>query len=82
MLDHAVGPTVIKRLLEGMTAFLDKNASRGWSRLEDFRGLRRERVVGHSQIRRPEDSDYHGGYDTYEGYAGPAEGAKETTPRG
>jgi dihydroorotate dehydrogenase len=73
MLDHAVGPNVIRRLLAGMTEFLEKNASRGWTRLEDFRGLRRDRVVPHSQIRRPEDSDYHGGYESYEGYAAPAE---------
>ena len=73
MLDHAVGPSVIKRLLAGMTEFLDKNAHRGWRRLEDFRGLSREKVVGHSHIRRPEDSDYHGGYENYEGYAEPAE---------
>jgi dihydropyrimidine dehydrogenase (NAD+) subunit PreA len=81
MLDHAVGPNVIQRLLKGMTEFLDKNASRGWRRLDDFRGLRRDRVVGHSQIRRPDDSGYHGGYEEYEGYAAPAEGADRTTPR-
>jgi hypothetical protein len=75
MLDHAVGPNVIKRLNDGMREFLEKNAHRGWTKLEDFRGLRRERVVSHSQIRRPEDSDYHGGYETYEGYASAAETA-------
>jgi dihydroorotate dehydrogenase len=75
MLDHAVGPNVIKRLVQGMGEFLEKNAGRGWKRLEDFRGLRRDRVVGHSQIRRPEDSAYHGGYEVYEGYAEPAEAA-------
>jgi dihydropyrimidine dehydrogenase (NAD+) subunit PreA len=73
MLDHAVGPNVIKRLLAGMSEFLEKNAARGWRRLEDFRGLRRDRVVAHSQIRRPENADYHGGYEEYEGYAQPAE---------
>jgi dihydropyrimidine dehydrogenase (NAD+) subunit PreA len=72
MLDHAVGPNVIKRLLSGMREFLERNAHRGWSKLEDFRGLRRDRIVAHSQIRRPEDSDYHGGHETYEGYAEPA----------
>jgi dihydroorotate dehydrogenase len=73
MLDHAVGPNVIKQLVSGMTAFLEKNAERGWSRLEDFRGIRRDRVVSHSQIRRPDDSEYRGGYDeSYEGYAQPA----------
>jgi dihydropyrimidine dehydrogenase (NAD+) subunit PreA len=73
MLDHAVGPNVVKQLVAGMTEFLEKNAERGWSRLEDFRGLRRDRIVSHSQIRRPEDSEYRGGYDeSYEGYAQPA----------
>jgi dihydropyrimidine dehydrogenase (NAD+) subunit PreA len=64
MLDHAVGPNVIKNLVRGMEEFLEKNAHRGWKSLEDFRGLRRNRVVPHSQIKRPEDSDYHGGYET------------------
>jgi dihydroorotate dehydrogenase len=73
MLDHAVGPNVIKRLVAGMGEFLERNASRGWRTLEDFRGLRRDQVVGHSQIRRPDDSDYHGGYEVYEGYAEAAE---------
>jgi len=71
MLDSAIGPNVIKTLKEGMAAFLDKNAHRGWNRLDDFRGLRRDRVVGHSQIKRPDTVDYHGGYDA-EGYAVPA----------
>jgi dihydropyrimidine dehydrogenase (NAD+) subunit PreA len=73
MLDHAVGPNVIKGLIEGMTQFLDANAHRGWNKLDDFRGLRRDRVVGHSQIKRPDTSDYHGGYDSedLEGYARP-----------
>jgi dihydroorotate dehydrogenase len=70
MLDHAVGPNVIKALVQGMRAFLEKNASRGWTKLEDFRGLRRDRIVAHSQIRRPADSDYQGGYEA-EGYAQP-----------
>jgi dihydropyrimidine dehydrogenase (NAD+) subunit PreA len=68
MLDHAVGPNVIKALTAGMQRFLEQNAAKGWTKLEDFRGLRRDRVVSHSKIRRPEDSDYAGGY-TAEGYA-------------
>ena len=44
------------------------------SRVDDFRGLRRERIVSHSQIRRPEDSDYQGGYEAQEGYAAPVRG--------
>jgi dihydroorotate dehydrogenase len=71
MLDHAVGPNVVKRLVAGMREFLEKNASRGWTQLEDFRGLRRERVVSHSQIRRPDDKEYAGGYESHEGYAAP-----------
>ena len=65
MLDHAIGPNVIRQLLAGMQQTMD---ARGWSTLEDFRGMRRDRVVAHSQIRRPDSKAYHGGYDT-EGYA-------------
>lgn len=68
MLDHAIGPNVIKTLISGMTEFLDKNAHRGWRCLEDFHGIRRDRIVPHSQIKRPEESEYHGGYEA-EGYA-------------
>src|SRR4051794_3613531 len=73
MLDHAVGPTVIKQLLAGMTEFLDRNAARGWKSLEDFRGLRRNAIVPHSQIKRPDQAGYHGGYEeeAAEGYARP-----------
>jgi hypothetical protein len=72
MLDHAVGPNVIAALADGMTAFLERNAGRGWTSLADFRGLRRGRVVPHSQIGRPDASAYNGGYDDAveaEGYA-------------
>jgi dihydroorotate dehydrogenase len=68
MLDHAIGPNVIKRLTDGMREFLDRQAGRGWHTLEDFRGRLRHRVVAHSQIKRPDEKDYHGGYDA-EGYA-------------
>ncbi|HET7291407.1 MAG TPA: NAD-dependent dihydropyrimidine dehydrogenase subunit PreA [Vicinamibacteria bacterium] len=71
MLDHAVGPNVIKRLVAGMREFLEKNAARGWTTLESFRGIRRERIVSHSQIRRPDDKEYAGGYEVHEGYAAP-----------
>lgn len=76
MLDHAVGPNVIRRLNDGLREFLERNAAR-FKSVEDFRGLLRERVVSHSQIRRPDDKDYAGGYETYEGYAAP-----ETNPAG
>ena len=36
--------------------------------VDDFRGLRRDRVVTHSRIRRPDAKAYHGGYEA-EGYA-------------
>jgi dihydropyrimidine dehydrogenase (NAD+) subunit PreA len=65
MLDSAVGPNVIKRLTADMAATMDK---RGWTSLDDFRGLLRDRVVAHSKIRRPDADAYHGGYDA-EGYA-------------
>jgi dihydroorotate dehydrogenase len=68
MLDHAIGPNVIKNLIKGMEEFLEKHADRGWHSLEDFRGLRRDSVVTHSQIRRPEEKSYHGGHEA-EGYA-------------
>ncbi len=70
MLDHAIGPNVIKGLLSGMTEAMDRH---GWNTLEDFRGLRRDRVVTHSKIRRPDAKAYHGGYES-EGYA--QEGAR------
>lgn len=65
MLDHAVGPNVIKTLTTGMSEFMEQ---RGFASLEDFRGLRRDRIVAHSQIKRPETKEYHGGYEE-EGYA-------------
>ena len=74
MLDHAIGPNVIRNLTTGMAEFLDRNAERGWTSLDDFRGIRRSRVVAQSAIRRPEAKDYHGGYEEQEdaeGYAEP-----------
>ncbi len=72
MLDHAIGPNVIKKLNQQYREFLEKHeASDGWHSLEDFRGLRRDRVVLQSDIRRPNPSDYAGGYDVVEGYAAP-----------
>src|SRR5688500_7724348 len=71
MLDRAIGPSVIKALNEGLAAFLEANAERGWKTVEDFRGLRRDRVVTHSKIRRPDGKGYFGGQDAPEGYAAP-----------
>jgi dihydropyrimidine dehydrogenase (NAD+) subunit PreA len=75
MLDHAVGPNVIKRLLDGLDQFFETHADKGWTSIEDFRGIRRDRVVLQSQIRRPSDADYHAGYEGAEGYAAPEEGS-------
>lgn len=71
MLDHAIGPNVIKALTTGMTEFMDH---RGFRSLNEFRGMRRDRVVAHSQIKRPDTVEYHGGYadEEHEGYATPA----------
>jgi dihydropyrimidine dehydrogenase (NAD+) subunit PreA len=71
MLDHAVGPNVIANLKAGMTATMERF---GWSTLDDFRGLRRNRVVAHSEIRRPDADAYHGGYEA-EGYASTGDAA-------
>ena len=72
MLDHAIGPNVIKRLNEQYREFLEKQeTANGWHSLEDFRGSRRDRVVLQSQIRRPDTADYQGGYELVEGYAAP-----------
>jgi dihydropyrimidine dehydrogenase (NAD+) subunit PreA len=65
MLDHAIGPNVIKALTAGMAQAMERH---GWKSLDDFRGLRRDRVVVHSKIRRPDAKAYHGGYEA-EGYA-------------
>jgi dihydropyrimidine dehydrogenase (NAD+) subunit PreA len=71
MLDHAIGPNVIRDLTTGLAEFLDRNADRGWTRLEDFRGHNRGRIVPQSAIRRADDAAYHGGFaeDDAEGYA-------------
>jgi dihydropyrimidine dehydrogenase (NAD+) subunit PreA len=65
MLDHAIGPNVLRGLLSGMTEAMERY---GWKALDDFIALRRARIVAHSQIRRPDGESYYGGYET-EGYA-------------
>jgi hypothetical protein len=69
MLDHAIGPNVLRELNDGLTRFLEKHAAEGWTCLDDFVGVRRDRVVSQSQIRRPDEKAYHGGHETAEGYA-------------
>jgi len=76
MLDHAIGPNVINALNAGLTQFLQAHADRGWTRVEDFIGLRRANVVAQSQIRRPDEKEYHGGHEAAEGYSLPEEPAK------
>jgi dihydroorotate dehydrogenase len=71
MLDQAIGPNVIKKLIAGLDRFIEGHASDGWKSVEDFRGIRRDRIVLQSEIRRPESADYHSGYETVEGYAAP-----------
>jgi len=71
MLDQAVGPHVIARLNAGLDAFPERHAADGWRSVEDFRGIRRDRVVLQSAIRRPDASEYEGGYEHAEGYAAP-----------
>jgi dihydropyrimidine dehydrogenase (NAD+) subunit PreA len=68
MLDHAIGPNIIARLIVGMRETMERHE---WQSLEDFRGMRRAAIVAHSKIRRPDAGAYHGGYET-EGYAGEA----------
>src|ERR671937_2936216 len=75
MLDHAIGPNVIRELNTGLSAFLEKHADRGWTRVDDFVGIRRDRVVAQSKIRRPTEKDYRGGYEA-EGYAAEELGVK------
>jgi dihydroorotate dehydrogenase len=69
MLDHAIGPNVIKALNAGLTRFLERHADKGWTSVDDLIGLRRDRVVAQSQIRRPDEKEYHGGHEATEGYA-------------
>ncbi|MDQ3069096.1 MAG: NAD-dependent dihydropyrimidine dehydrogenase subunit PreA [Acidobacteriota bacterium] len=63
MLDHAIGPNVIKALNDGLMAFIERHDGKGWTSVEDFRGSRRDRVVAHSQIKRPDEKTYHGGHE-------------------
>jgi len=81
MLDRAIGPNVITSLIDGYRQFLERHADRGWTTLEHFRGLLRDRVVAHSKIRRPDAKEYQGGYEPQEGYA-ESESAPATPSRG
>src|SRR5881392_2785976 len=50
MLDHAIGPSVIRQLNDGLARFLEAHADKNWTRVDDFVGLRRDRVVAQSKI--------------------------------
>src|SRR5207237_5245584 len=52
MLDQAVGPNVIRKLLAGLDRLLEEHAGE-LKMVEDFRGIRRDRIVLQSEIRRP-----------------------------
>ncbi|MEM9732664.1 MAG: tRNA-dihydrouridine synthase [Pseudomonadota bacterium] len=53
-----VGIKLIQELKEDLLDYMERH---GHSSIEDFRGIARERIVEHSQVRRKSD-DYHGGY--------------------
>src|SRR5437773_6526199 len=73
MLDHAIGPNVIRQLNQGLARFLETHAGNGWRRVDDLIGVRRDRVVAQSKVRRPDEKEYYGGHHTAEGYAAPEE---------
>ncbi len=79
MLDQAVGPNVIHGLNEGLKNFLERHADKGWTKIDDVIGMRRNNVVAQSQIRRPSGKGYSGGYVT-EGYAPPADNGPKPAP--
>jgi dihydropyrimidine dehydrogenase (NAD+) subunit PreA len=58
MLDHAIGPNVIQQLLSGLEQFLEHHAKDRWHSVDDFRGLRRDRIVAHGEIKRPDTREY------------------------
>jgi dihydropyrimidine dehydrogenase (NAD+) subunit PreA len=68
MLDKAIGPNVVRGLIDGMETFLDTHADRGWTSLDDFRGLRRNAIVAQSEIGRPVKREVDPD-DPAEGYA-------------
>src|ERR1041385_5875334 len=50
MLDHAVGPNVIRALNAGLTRLLESRGDKGFRSLTDLIGIRRDRVVAQSKI--------------------------------
>ncbi|MEM7528396.1 MAG: tRNA-dihydrouridine synthase [Pseudomonadota bacterium] len=54
-----VGVKLIQELKEDLNEYLER---KGYASIEDFRGIARERIVEHSQVRRKSDA-YNGGYE-------------------
>ena len=54
-----VGVKLIQELTEDLRDYMDR---KGYSSIEDFRGIARDRIVEHSQVRRKSDA-YNGGYE-------------------
>ncbi len=69
MLDHAIGPNVIKALNDGAGRISRGQRGPGLELGRVVPRLRRDRVVTHSKIRRPDGKEYFGGQDAPEGYA-------------
>ncbi|MEL6647440.1 MAG: tRNA-dihydrouridine synthase [Pseudomonadota bacterium] len=61
MEEKGSGGVGIKLIQELKTDLLDYLERKGYSSIEEFRGLARERIVEHSQVRRKSD-EYNGGY--------------------
>ena len=53
-----IGVALIHELTSDLGDYLER---KGYSSIEDFRGIARERIVEHSQIRRKSEA-YNGGY--------------------
>ena len=74
MLDHAVGPNVIKTpRCRACASSWRRTRYRGWTKLGGLpRPAPRPRGAATRRSGGPTDSDYQGGYEAQEGYAQPA----------
>ena len=57
-LEGIAGVKLIQELKDDLSDYLDR---KGFSSIEAFRGIARDRIVEHAQVRRKSD-DYNGGY--------------------
>ena len=73
MLDHAVGPERHQAAAGRRVRVLREERRPRLPRLRRHPRPASNRVVAHSQIRRPDEADYQGGYEA-EGYAEPVKG--------